>query len=148
MAFPEQVDHGSLVGSLCILKKDHLDAKRFVDHDVPDEPCPYYAGQVVKVTVASRFGDCGISSNLKAINGYDLRVMPDELEPISGLTPWQVSKLINLLSAYIETTANSISNDKERKLALQRYVHRSVASPQQNDIMDCLVLLDKLKLLQ
>lgn len=38
------------------------------------------AGTPVKVVMVSRFGDCGITTDLKAENGYDSRVQPEELE--------------------------------------------------------------------
>jgi len=38
-----------------------------------------FEGQRVRVTMASRFGDVGITSNLKAKNGYDKRVFVETL---------------------------------------------------------------------
>lgn len=40
------------------------------------------AGTKVKVVMASRFGDLGITRNLTADYGYETRVMPDLLEPL------------------------------------------------------------------
>lgn len=40
------------------------------------------AGSMVKVVMVSRFGDCGITLDLKAENGYDARVQPEALEII------------------------------------------------------------------
>jgi hypothetical protein len=42
------------------------------------------AGTVVKVVMVSRFGDCGITTDLKKTHGYTNRVMPWELEEIPG----------------------------------------------------------------
>jgi hypothetical protein len=35
-------------------------------------------GSIVRATMMSRFGDIGITDNLKAANGYRLRVMPHD----------------------------------------------------------------------
>jgi len=42
-------------------------------------------GTTVKVVMVSRFGDCGITIDLKKENGYSNRVMPWDLEEIPGI---------------------------------------------------------------
>ncbi len=42
-----------------------------------------YQGQRVRLVMASRFGDVGITRNLKAENGYELRVSMDDLSDFS-----------------------------------------------------------------
>lgn len=45
----------------------------------------YYQGNVVRVTMVSRFGDCGITTDITEEAGYSDRVEPEELEPIDGM---------------------------------------------------------------
>jgi hypothetical protein len=52
------------------------------------------AGTEVKVVMVSRFGDCGITTNLEAENGYSNRVMPYELA-----LPLNVQYLTNVTDA-------------------------------------------------
>lgn len=85
MAFPHQVPHGWMYHKTFKLKKDtefttYTSSKEGwigKHHTVP-------ARTLVKVVMVSRFGDCGITTNLKADTGYDARVEPDELE--TGMT--------------------------------------------------------------
>jgi len=42
------------------------------------------AGTGVRCVMVSRFGDCGITTDLKKTNGYSNRVMPWDLEEIPG----------------------------------------------------------------
>lgn len=42
-----------------------------------------HQGKRVRVNMASRFGDVGITENLQALNGYDLRVSLDQLSDFS-----------------------------------------------------------------
>lgn len=84
MAHPDQVEHGWMHRKLFKLKED-------VEGERPDwsagtlrfDPVPMPAGTIVKVVMVSRFGDCGITTNLDALNGYDARVFPDVLEEIA-----------------------------------------------------------------
>jgi hypothetical protein len=55
----------------------------------------YRTGTLVKVVMVSRMGDVGVTTNLQAENGYGLRMMPYELEPIEP-RPDIVCKLCNL----------------------------------------------------
>lgn len=43
-----------------------------------------YNGKTVRVVMASRMGDVGITSNLNAENGYECRVMVEELKDFSN----------------------------------------------------------------
>lgn len=45
-----------------------------------------HEGKRVRIVVASRLGDLGITSNLEAENGYEMRVMADDLTDF-GDTP-------------------------------------------------------------
>ena len=86
MARPDEVPHGHLCGKVYRLLTDHPMAMRFTGRHTEDgpefEPHPYRAGQFVKVVMVSRFGDCGITDKLDAEYGYDVRVEPNELEPV------------------------------------------------------------------
>jgi hypothetical protein len=42
-----------------------------------------HKGARVRVNMASRFGDVGITTNLQALNGYELRVSLEELSDFS-----------------------------------------------------------------
>jgi hypothetical protein len=64
-----------LPASLRILAQPHItDPKLFAD----------YKGKRVRVVMASRFGDLGITHDLTAEHGYELRVAVDELDNFSG----------------------------------------------------------------
>jgi hypothetical protein len=76
MAQPDEVDHGWMHGRVfklaCDLKGwDIGDGER-----TPD----LRKGQLVKVVMVSQLGDCGITRNLEARNGYEVRVEPEMLE--------------------------------------------------------------------
>jgi hypothetical protein len=45
----------------------------------------FVGGDLVKVVMVSRFGDCGITKDLTAENGYNLRVPPKALMPIEEI---------------------------------------------------------------
>lgn len=66
----------------------------------PDRPKwkPYTKGATVKAVMVSRMGDVGVTLNLEAQNGYDLRVMPWELDPVEP-RPDNVCRLCNLEQA-------------------------------------------------
>ena len=49
-------------------------------------------GDLVKAVMVSRMGDVGITKDLNATHGYNLRLMPYELEPIDPI-PEDVCKL-------------------------------------------------------
>jgi len=55
----------------------------------------YDKGATVKAIMVSRMGDVGVTINLDAQYGYDLRVMPWQLEPIDP-RPEDVCPLCNL----------------------------------------------------
>lgn len=84
MARPEEVEHGWMHGKLFTLAHD-VDGERYLgywDNGNPVmEPVPLKAGQLVKVVMVSRFGDCGITPDLDAEHGYVARVQPNELFP-------------------------------------------------------------------
>jgi len=55
------------------------------DNDGPlMKPTPYKAGEVVRVVMVSRLGDCGISRNLN-LTSYATRVPPQALVPIGEI---------------------------------------------------------------
>lgn len=72
MARPEQVPHGWALGRLFRLTKDYAHRPEF------------RKGDLVKCVMVSRFGDCGLTKDLKAENGYNLRVPPIELAPVEA----------------------------------------------------------------
>lgn len=74
MSFPFQEHHGWMDQQTFRLKADTTN---------PHSP-KLKAGTVVKVVMVSRFGDCGITTDLKKVNGYSNRVMPWDLEEIPG----------------------------------------------------------------
>lgn len=76
MSFAFEESHGWMVGQVFMLKADTTN---------PNSPL-LKAGTRVKVVMVSRFGDCGITTNLKADKGYSNRVMPFELKMLDGLT--------------------------------------------------------------
>lgn len=45
---------------------------------------PAPKGSMVRVTMTSRFGDCGITPDLDAERGYISRILPENLERIPG----------------------------------------------------------------
>lgn len=69
MSFAFEECHGWMVGQVFTLKADTTN---------PHSP-KLKAGTKVKVVMVSRFGDCGITTDLKKENGYSNRVMPFEL---------------------------------------------------------------------
>lgn len=85
MARPEEVAHGHMHGKLFRLKVDRMGGKYLGtwSNDGPNmEERPYKKGDIVKVVMVSRFGDCGITHDVNAVNGYELRVDPEDLEPL------------------------------------------------------------------
>lgn len=81
MARPDQVSHGHMHHKVFRLREDvtgrdwhgHGADPEFTDHLLPK-------GSLVKVVMVSRFGDCGITDNLTAENGYIARVCPELLD--------------------------------------------------------------------
>lgn len=61
----------------------------------PEVWADYKKGTTVKAVMVSRMGDVGVTTDLDATHGYDLRVMPYELDPIEP-RPENVCKLCNL----------------------------------------------------
>jgi CO dehydrogenase/acetyl-CoA synthase beta subunit len=51
------------------------------------QPMPMKAGQVVRVVMASRFGDVGITPVLKNAKGYVARVLVSDLDNFSDTSP-------------------------------------------------------------
>jgi len=74
MSFAFQEHHGWMEGQVFRLKADTTN---------PHSP-RLKAGTVVKCVMVSRFGDCGITTDLTKVNGYSNRVMPWELEEVPG----------------------------------------------------------------
>jgi hypothetical protein len=74
MSFPFQEHHGWMDQQTFRLKADTTN---------PHSP-KLKAGTVVKVVMVSRFGDCGITKDIKKTSGYSNRVMPWDLEEIPG----------------------------------------------------------------
>lgn len=85
MARPNQVEHGWMHDREFILNRDVV-GREWNGHDFmrsDSEPefteVPMPKGTRVKVVMVSRFGDCGITTDLEAENGYISRVPPDWL---------------------------------------------------------------------
>ena len=68
-------------GKIYTLSKD-VEGREWNGHGANPEfaPVPMKKGQQVKVVMCSRFGDVGITPDLKADRGYIARVDPDILE--------------------------------------------------------------------
>lgn len=81
MAQPHEVPHGWMHGRNFKVKKDTI-ASRFDLRTRESTPFTIPAGTLVKVVMVSRFGDCGITTDLKAENGYTARVDPSELDMV------------------------------------------------------------------
>lgn len=79
MAQPHEVPHGWMHGRNFKLKRDTT-ASNFDPKTRESTPFTIPAGTIVKVVMVSRFGDCGITTDLKAENGYTARVEISELE--------------------------------------------------------------------
>lgn len=81
MSFEFQEPHGWMVGQVFKLKADTTNTHRPI----------LKAGTHVKVVMCSRFGDCGITEDLKADGnscrggGYTHRVLPWDLEELEGV---------------------------------------------------------------
>ncbi len=85
MARPDEVTHGWMHGREFLIERD-VTGHQWNGHDFmrgPDKPeftdVPMPKGTRVKVVMVSRFGDCGITTDLKAENGYISRVPPEWL---------------------------------------------------------------------
>jgi len=73
MAKPDEVYFGWMHGKRFKLKVDSkVDLK-------------YKKGDEVKVIMVSLMGDCGLTKNMQAEFGYDIRLMPYQLEPIEKI---------------------------------------------------------------
>lgn len=75
MSFPFQEHHGWMDQQVFKLKEDTTN---------PHSP-KLKAGTKVKVVMVSRFGDCGITTDLTKTNGYSNRVMPWDLEELTDV---------------------------------------------------------------
>ena len=85
MARPEEVDHGNMHGKIYRLKVDRPNVTE-TDHKTGKTiPTPLKVGDIVKVVMVSRFGDCGITTDLKREFGYSTRVQPEDLEEVITL---------------------------------------------------------------
>lgn len=74
MSYPFQEHHGWMNGKMFILKKD-----------VSNQEGGFIrAGSKVKCVMVSRFGDCGITTDLAAEYGYSFRVDPIDLDSVPG----------------------------------------------------------------
>lgn len=86
MANANEVIHGWMLGKIFRLREDLPEATKPVFNKETCSfeflPHPLKKGQLVKVVMVSRFGDCGITDDLKKEQGYDSRVMPDMLESV------------------------------------------------------------------
>lgn len=78
MAQPEQVPHGWMRGKRFLLQHSEEHKEFYAGRG-------FTSGDLVKVVMVSRFGDCGVTKNLQAENGYDLRVSPKALMPIEEI---------------------------------------------------------------
>lgn len=52
------------------------------DPEFTDTPAP--RGTLVRCVMVSRLGDCGVTPDLSAESGYDLRLYPEDLELAGG----------------------------------------------------------------
>lgn len=89
MARPEELWFGWMHGKQFRLTKDYSklrDDGHWKGYD---------KGLIVKAVMVSRMGDVGVTLKLDAEYGYDLRVMPWELEPVEQ-RPANVCPLCNL----------------------------------------------------
>lgn len=87
MAKPEEVWFGWMSGKQFRLTKNY--------GELADQWKGFDKGVVVKAVMVSRMGDVGVTLDLGADSGYDLRVMPFELEPITPI-PTDVCPLCHL----------------------------------------------------
>lgn len=64
-----------------------ITVKRWRGHGVPDKTEVWPAGKIVKVVMASRFGDVGITDDLTTLHGYQHRVacVDDYSEPVEDI---------------------------------------------------------------
>jgi hypothetical protein len=78
--------HADLYHRVVRLLIDAPDAQRWTGKHGPDgpimEPRPYHKGQLVKVVMISTWGDVGLTDDLYAENGYDIRTEPENLEVV------------------------------------------------------------------
>lgn len=75
MARPEEVPHGWMRGRQFRILEDN---PFFVERG-------FTKNDLVKVVMVSRFGDCGVTKQLTAENGYGLRVYPKALDPVDPI---------------------------------------------------------------
>ncbi len=86
MARPEQVPHGWMKGRLFRIACDGCVFRRWHGHNADpqwtEDPAP--RGTIVRCVMVSRLGDCGITDDLSAESGYDLRLDPEELVDVGS----------------------------------------------------------------
>ena len=71
----------------CATLARDTDVSKWQGHDKPKKHETWPAGKRVKVVMASRFGDVGITDDLKASRGYHCRIQCVEAEfPFGGET--------------------------------------------------------------
>ena len=82
MAQPEEATHNHLYHKICRLKQSVTARIWNQIHPVKDNIREeiWDTGTLVKVVMVSRFGDCGITTELNVERGYHARVMPEQLE--------------------------------------------------------------------
>ena len=89
VAEADQVEQGWMLGKTFKLRVDVPTASEFLGthgSQGPNmKPTPYKKGDVVKVVMVSRFGDCGITTDLTKERGYATRVSPMDLEPLQPI---------------------------------------------------------------
>lgn len=87
MAQPHEVWHGWMFHKRFRIRREYTHRPEFKK------------GDLVRVVMVSRFGDVGLTKNLEAERGYDLRVEPWELDPVEPI-PADVCRLcLNALEA-------------------------------------------------
>ncbi len=82
MAKANEVPHGHLLGKICRLMKDITGVYPTQNNYGGWDETPYLfkKGDLVKVVMVSRFGDCGITYNIEATHRYQARVLPEDLD--------------------------------------------------------------------
>lgn len=121
MAWPHEVPHGSFHAKLVRVYPERYDAtndlewinRMLADHGKPPTTPEvllkntiegarekgYVSGTIAKVVMVSRMGDCGLTRNLRAEFGYDMRLAPECLEIVSDeeaprlLHQWDMGRL-------------------------------------------------------
>jgi len=84
MARPEEVEQGWMRGRLFRVKRPGCVLRKWNGHGANPEftEIPVTPDMVLKCVMVSRLGDCGLTDDLTAENGYHLRLYPDDLDPV------------------------------------------------------------------